>query len=251
MNELISVEDLNVYYSSKDKSSNKPVLSKLSFNLNSGEILGVLGSSGAGKSSLIKAIAAYCNLEGAKAQVLSHDLLHMVSAQKIKLRQEIGYIFQEYSLIESCTAVENVLFARLGKMNGLRSFLGLYPKAEFTKACEALRAVDMEPYILSKVSCLSGGQKQRVAIARVLYQHPQLILADEPVSSLDPARAEIIMSLLCEKARSNKIGVLVNLHDVDLALKYCDKILALKQGKIFLYDEAKKLSKQELEASYV
>lgn len=251
MKELIKVEDLKVYYSSKDKSLDKPVLSKLSFSLKAGEILGVLGASGAGKSSLIKAIAGYCTLEAAKAQVLSYDLLHLSSSQKLKLRRDIGYIFQEYSLIESCSAVENVLFARLGNMNGLKSFLGLYPKSEFVAACAALESVDMGSYILSKVAQLSGGQKQRVAIARVLYQHPQLILADEPVSSLDPARAEIIMSLLCEKARSNTIGVLVNLHDLSLALKYCDKILALKQGKPYLFDDARNLSREVLEACYV
>ena len=165
------------------------------------------------------------------------------------VRREIAFIFQDYNVLDNLYTVENVLTPYLAK----KSFFGLlagYTKKDYLEGLEYLRQVDLEEEAFRKSKYLSGGQKQRVAIAKALAQNPKLLLADEPVSSLDEKNTTLIMDTFKRLNKENKITVLINLHDVNLARKYSTKILGLKDGKILFYKDSDKVSDDEFEELY-
>ena len=166
------------------------------------------------------------------------------------VRREIGMIFQSYNLVERLTVIENVLHGRLGYKSIIAGILGIYSEEEKKEAFSFLERVNMTKYAYQKCSELSGGQKQRVGIARAIMQKPKLLLCDEPIASLDPKTAENIMDYLKKIVTELKITCIVNLHQVDIAKKYSDRIIALNKGEKIFDDKAEKLTEKMVEFIY-
>lgn len=223
---LLTVRALSASYRGDDCA-----LESVSFSLQKGERVAVIGSSGSGKSTLLKCInGSLVPREGELR--FGHQLLSALSPRALrKLRRSIGFIFQEYNLIGRKTVIENVLYGRLGFKNFWQSLFSLYTDEEYRAAVTALRAVSLSEKCFARADELSGGQKQRVAIARILVQNPLLLMADEPVSALDPVSAENVLGLFCRINEEHGISLLANLHDVRLARRYFPRIIALKQGR--------------------
>lgn len=165
------------------------------------------------------------------------------------MRQKIGMIFQQFNLIKRLSVLNNVLCGRLGYVSTLRSIFYSFSKKDIQLALECLDRVGLKNYATKRADTLSGGQQQRVAIARVLAQKPEVILADEPVASLDPRTARIIMDLLKKINREENITVIVNLHVVELAKEYADRIIGLTKGRI-VFDEAASLLDEHFKTIY-
>ncbi len=224
---MLEITDLIKIYD-----SNEEALSGVSVSTSGNEIVAIIGPSGAGKSTLIKCInrlieptAGSIVLDGTELTTLSEDELRRV-------RRDIGMVYQEYNLVERLTVMENVLSGRLGYLNTWRSILRRYPSKDVSRAYEILDIVGMDGHEDDRVDELSGGQRQRVGIARAILQDPKILLADEPTSSLDPETSHAVMELLSETAKSNDVPVLINIHEVELALEYADQVIGLSGGKI-------------------
>lgn len=226
---MLKLNNVSVSYDGK-----KNVLENINLEIHKGEWVGVIGRSGSGKSTLLRSINLLTKPKGD----IFIDSDNIVNANKIKLRKlrrKIAFIFQDYNLIDSLTVLENVLTSRLGYQNFLQSLFGIYSEKDYERANKALDRLGLAEKIYEKARNLSGGQKQRVAIAKALCQDADIILADEPVSSLDPSTTIQIMDyfkLIHEK--KNKT-IITNLHQIEIAKKYCQRIVAIKDGNI-IYD---------------
>ena len=215
----------------------KTVLHGVNLDVNEGEMVGLIGASGSGKSTLIRLI---CGLERMDRETDGRIALFGKKTQENGrfsehcecLRCDVGVIFQQFNLINRLSLLTNVLAGRLGRISRWRGSLGLFPQADKVKALQALERVGMIEQAHQRASTLSGGQQQRGAIARVLTQEARLILADEPIASLDPASAKLVMSTLREINRSDRATVIVSLHQIDHAFEHCDRIIALKGGAV-------------------
>lgn len=207
-------------------------LKNISLSIEEGEFVGIIGLSGSGKSTLLKTINGLVKLSRGDIYVRDYHLDNISNKSLRSLRKEMGFIFQDYNLIESETVIENILMGRLGYKSHLQAMLGLYSNQDYIKSMHSLEKVNLSEKAFVKAKTLSGGQKQRIAIARALTQEPKIILADEPVSSLDRNSAESVMTCFRKVNREDKITVITNLHDVALAKKYCSRIIGLRDGKI-------------------
>ena len=209
-------------------------LKELSLTVEQGERVAVIGASGSGKSTLLKAINL---LQRPYAGEVVFDGKNLCALNKHELREarkRIGFVFQDYNLIDRLTVLENVLLGRLGHKNVAETLFNRYTDKEYDSALLALKHVNLTDKRLVRADELSGGQKQRVAIAKTLCQRPELLLADEPVSSLDRATARTVMDIFQKVNEKKNITLIINLHDVQLAVDYCPRIVALKDGrKIF------------------
>ncbi len=226
------------------------VIKDISFTLSKGEAIAVIGSSGSGKSTLLKTINCTVPINKGKIIYNSQDVSKLKARQLRKLRRDISYIFQDYNLIDNKLVLENVLLGRLGHKSFFSSLFGLYSSNEIENAYKSLEAVGLIDKYKSRADQLSGGQKQRVAIARSLVQGSNLLIADEPVSSLDPIIAEKILELFCQINTDRNISIIASLHDVHLAKKYFKRIIALKNGEIFFDDNSFLLTDDILEKIY-
>ncbi|HCD2607678.1 TPA: phosphonate ABC transporter ATP-binding protein [Citrobacter koseri] len=207
-------------------------LHAVDLNISSGEMVALLGPSGSGKSTLLRHLSGL--ITGDKAPGCHVELLGRTVQREGKLARDIrksrahtGYIFQQFNLVNRLTVLENVLIGALGSTPFWRTC--------FSWFTQALTRVGMAHFAHQRVSTLSGGQQQRVAIARALMQQAKVILADEPIASLDPESARIVMDTLRDINQTDGITVVVTLHQVDYALRYCERIVALRQGHVF-YD---------------
>jgi phosphonate transport system ATP-binding protein len=207
----------------------------VSFRLRKGELVSVIGPSGAGKSTLLRCINRM--IEASSGQIVfdGRDVRQLRRRELRMLRRRISMIFQHYNLVHRLTTIENVLHGRLGYKSTLAGMLGSYSEGEKQKALNVLAQLGIIEFAYVRTDQLSGGQKQRVGIARALVQDPLLVLCDEPVASLDPKSARVIMGYLRAIADSLGITCLVNLHQVDYALEYSDRIIALRSGEM-VYD---------------
>ena len=227
MIEVAKVEDLS--FAHEDASF--PALEQVSLSLASGETVALLGPSGAGKTTLMTLLDG--RLRGWKGRVsvlgsgFSPDL-----APPRQRRADTGFIFQEFALVERSTALRNVLNGRLGRTPVLRALIGQPSKHDLDVASLALSDCRISDLAERRVDSLSGGQRQRVAIARCLAQEPRLILADEPVSSLDPARAAEILALLTSTARARGATVLFSSHQPELARRFAERTVGMRNGRI-------------------
>jgi len=218
-----------------------PVLDNVSFKLKRGEMVALIGASGSGKSTLIRAIAgllpvdaARPGLEGAgHITVLGHQIQRggRINCSR-SLRARIGVIFQQFNLVPRLPLLTNVCFGLLGRLPVARGTLGRFSDDDKRVAMQALTRVGIADHALRRASDLSGGQQQRAAIARSLVQGAELLIADEPIASLDPASSRRVMDLLADMNRDDGLTVLVSLHQVEYAMKYCPRTIALKDGKI-------------------
>lgn len=205
-------------------------LAGVSFGVGSGEFCVVLGPSGSGKSTLLRAVNG---LTVPDAGVIRIGGCALSPRTLNDLRRRVAMIYQHYALVERATVAHNVMAGALAGMPVWRAMLGLFPARDRRKACELLAAVGLEPaHLIRRVGELSGGQRQRVGIARAFMSDPQVILADEPVASLDPQTSRDIMGLLRSEARERGATVVCSLHQMDLAAEFADRIVALRQGEI-------------------
>lgn len=206
-------------------------LDDVSFNVRPGEFVTIIGASGAGKSTLLRCINRL--IEPSFGSVL-FDGLDMTALGKRDLRrarQRISMIFQHYNLVYRMSAIENVLHGRLGYKSTVAGALGLYSEEEKELAFRVLDQVGLADFAYTRADQLSGGQKQRVGIARALVQEPLLMLCDEPIASLDPKSSRTVMERLRWVSDELNIACLVNLHQVDFALEFSDRIIALSKGR--------------------
>lgn len=232
----------------KSLPNGRKLLDGISFTVRKGEFVGILGPSGAGKTLTIRCLNGL--LKPDDGSVLLHnggskmyDICSVSKKDLRILRQKIGVIFQGFHLVKRLSALENVMIGRLGQMNTLRSLLYGFTDKEAGQALLALEQVKIAHLASAKVSSMSGGEMQRVAIARAIFQRPSLLLADEPISNLDPSNAKSIMKLI--RPLSEDIPVIGVFHQPEMTAKYCTRVIAIKDGKI-IYDGDPKLSIDKL-----
>jgi|SRR6056297_600023 len=224
---LLKLENLSKTYKTGDKA-----LKDINLEVNKGDFISVIGSSGAGKSTMIRCINRLIEPnKNSHIYLENEDLVSLDQKKMRKARRKIGMIFQEFNLVERLTVMENLLSGRLGYTSTFNSIFRRFKKDEINNAYELLDRVGLRDMVNKKATELSGGQRQRVGIARALMQDPKILLADEPTSSLDPEIGENIIKLIREITKERNNTVLINIHDVDLALEYSDRIIGLKNGK--------------------
>ena len=210
----------------------KPVLRGIDLAIAAEGITAIIGPSGTGKSTLIRCINRL--VEPTAGEILLHgqDLAKLRGKSLRLARRRIGMVFQEYNLVERLTVMENVLSGRLGYVPLWRAWLRKYPEADIAHAFELLDAVGLPEHATRRADALSGGQRQRVGIARALMQGPELLLADEPTSSLDPKTAVEVMELLARLTAAAGVPVIVNIHNVDLARRFASRIIGMSDGAV-------------------
>jgi phosphonate transport system ATP-binding protein len=204
----------------------------LDLEIADGEFVVIVGLSGAGKSTLVRAINGLVPLTSGRLEVNDTDVTRLSRRQLRDLRAGIGMIFQSFNLVNRTTVLNNVLMGRLHHVATWRTLLGLYPKADVEIAMQSLERVEIVEKAYVRASNLSGGQRQRVGIARALAQQPRVLLADEPVASLDPPTSHVVMRDLQRINRELGITTIVNLHFLDLATAYADRIIGLRAGEL-------------------
>lgn len=213
-----------------------PVLDGITLSLQRGEMVALIGASGSGKSTLIRAIAGLIPIDGGGAgriEVMGQPIQQDGRLNRNRsLRVRVGVIFQQFNLVPRLSLLTNVCFGLLGRLPILRGTFGLFSATDKRVAMQALARVGIAEHALKRASDLSGGQQQRAAIARSLVQGAELLIADEPIASLDPASSRRVMDLLADMNRNDGLTVLISLHQVEYALKYCTRTIALKAGKV-------------------
>ncbi|MDD2925495.1 phosphonate ABC transporter ATP-binding protein [Rhodoferax sp.] len=234
----------------KEYQPGKPVLKGIDLGFEGAALTAIIGPSGTGKSTLIRCIN---RLVEPSAGAIKLDGVNLVTLRGDALRQarsRIGMVFQEYNLVERLTVMENLLTGVLGKTPAWKAWLRKFEAVDIQRAWEMLDVVGLQDFANARADSLSGGQRQRVGISRAVMQHPALLLADEPTSSLDPKTSVEIMELLKKVAVSKGIPVIVNMHDVDLARRFADRVVGMSGGHV-VYDGAPDgLNDQVLKAIY-
>ena len=209
----------------------------------------LLGPSGAGKSTLLRCINGLVNIDSGQIDI-DNVVLPRQPQQLREFRKSIGMIFQQFNLIKRISVLENVLYGRLGYTSLAQSLLTRFTNADYEIACQYLDKVGLYDKRFHKAGQLSGGQQQRIAIARALVQCPKVLLADEPVASLDPKTSLMILDLLTKISEEEKISLVLTLHSVELALQYSQQIIGLNQGKVIARYDTTKTNAQELYSVY-
>lgn len=208
----------------------------VSFSVNHGEFVAILGPSGAGKSTLLRCLNRLIPRTAGEIRIHGEDITRCRGRALLKLRSDVGMVFQQFNLVPRLTVFENVLAGRLSlcsnRLWSIGSVFRIFKDTEKQKAFDALTQVGISHLAAKRADSLSGGQQQRVAIARTLAQEPRVVLADEPVASLDPASSHRVMGILKKICESRAIPVLINLHQVDLAEQYADRIIGIQDGSL-------------------
>ncbi len=199
-----------------------------------GELVALLGPNGSGKSTLLRCVARLLDVDAGTVVVDGAELTALRGAALRRVRPALGMVFQRSCLVRRRSAADNVAAGSLGRHPGLRTALGMLPAAERTRAVELLAQVGLAAVAGQRADTLSGGQAQRAAVARALAQRPTVLLADEPVASLDPDAATGVMALLRDLAHDEGLAVLCVLHQPDLAVAFADRIVALDRGRVVL-----------------
>ncbi|MBS4786340.1 MAG: phosphonate ABC transporter ATP-binding protein [Clostridiales bacterium] len=210
-------------------------LKDINLTIEQGEFVAIIGLSGAGKSTLIRTINRMHDVNAGQLTVDGVDVMGLRGAALRSFRRGIGMIFQSFNLVTRTTVIKNVLTSRVPDLPFWRALLGAYTREDKLEALEALDKVGILDKAFVRADQLSGGQQQRVALARTLAQNPKIILADEPVASLDPVTAKQVMDDFRRINQEMNITVLINIHHVDLALQYADRVIGIKAGEV-VYD---------------
>ncbi len=229
MSDGLRIEQLRVSY------GRHVALAGISLHVRPGEFVGVIGRSGAGKSTLLRAINRLAPVSGGRILVDGRDVLGLKGRDLRAWRAQAAMIFQQYHLVGRLDVITNVLIGATFGRPAWRTLLKIFTAADTTLALQMLERMGMENTALQRVDTLSGGQQQRVAIARALMQRPKLILADEPIASLDPVNADAVMQSLRDINRQERISIIASLHDLDYARAYCGRIVGVGAGEI-LFD---------------
>lgn len=242
---MLRVENLTKVYPNGTQA-----LKNVSFEVADGEFLAVIGLSGSGKSTLLRCINRLIEPTAGKIYWNDQELTSASSAEMRKVRRQIGMVFQQFNLVKRSSVITNVLAGRLGYVNSLSSSLHLFSEADHQKALTSLDQVDLEGKAHVRADSLSGGQQQRVGIARALMQDPKLILADEPVASLDPVLAHSILKYLEKLNKEKGITVICSLHFLDLVHRYATRAIALKDGELVFRGLPKEIDDAQFKAIY-
>lgn len=240
---LVTVRDLSVAYDTTT------VLDGVDLDLFPGEMVALLGASGSGKSTLMRSLTGFAPISAGSARVAGHDVTNLARGELRTLRSDVGQVFQQFNLIPRLSVMTNVL---AGALHGAGSInlVGGFSTAHRRRALELLDRVGIAHKANEPARSLSGGQQQRVAIARALMQQPKVILADEPVASLDPKLADSVLGLLREIATEDGIPVLVSLHVLPLALAHSDRIIGLRHGRMLVAGATSQLDAAALAPLY-
>ena len=242
---MIKFENVSVTYPGGVKA-----LKDLNLEIKDGDFIIIVGLSGAGKSTLLRTVN---NLVKPSTGSVYLENKNVTSAKKRELKQirsQIGMIFQTFNLVNRSTVLKNVLTGRLSNISTFRSILGLWPKEQKQMAFEALNQVEILEKAYVRASNLSGGQQQRVGIARALSQKPKVMLADEPVASLDPITSRVVMSYLKKINTELGITTIDNLHFLDLAKEFGDRLIGLRDGKLVFDGNVNDVSDEDFENIY-
>ncbi|MEE9259271.1 MAG: phosphonate ABC transporter ATP-binding protein [Nitrospinaceae bacterium] len=235
---------------SKTYKDGTPALNNVSFSLKPGEFAVVLGKSGAGKSTLIRCINRLVEPSGGRVFLDDEEITGASPASLRSLRRRIGMVFQQYNLVKQLSVKTNALCGRLGTLSSWAGLVNYFPAPDTERLQHILDDLEIGGKLHQRADTLSGGQQQRVGIARALMQEPELILADEPVSSLDPASARNIMDILRRINRDRGVTVLCNLHLPELAKEYGGRALVLRSGEIVFDGPPEDLDLKNLDALY-
>lgn len=248
MDELfLEVRDLSYIY----KNNRHASLYGINLQMKEGEHAALLGSSGAGKTTLMKCISLLNKPQSGQVKIDNYQIWPTLTIHNDNTsKSQIAMIFQEYALSEKLSAIDNVLIGCLGRVPRFPSYWGYYPKEEKEFAFHCLHKVNLTNEAYQMVSQLSGGQRQRVAIARALAQRPRLVLADEPVSNLDPPLRWKIMILLKKLCEEEKITLLASLHFLDLVEEFTNRVIGIKKGRIIYCENTEKLTNDDIENIY-
>ena len=225
-------------------------LDDVTLKIEQGEFVGIIGLSGAGKSTLLRSVNRMHDITSGSLMVNESEVKDLKGKQLRTLRRDIGMIFQSFNLVSRTTVVRNVLMANVPDMSFMRTLFGIYRNEDKVKALEALDKVGILDKAYIRADQLSGGQQQRVALARTLAQNPKIILADEPVAALDPITAKQVMVDFQKINKDMNISILINIHHVELALEYADRIIGVRAGKIVYDGPSKDVTKEVLETIY-
>jgi phosphonate transport system ATP-binding protein len=253
---ILEIKDLHKSYH-----SNTPVLRGVSLKIEQGEFVGVIGLSGSGKSTLLRCInrlidatsgqilipRALLGTDGGRATA---DVLKLAPQELRLLRRKVGMVFQQFNIVKRLPVIDNVLSGGLGYQPALPSILRVFSKNEKRRALTNLKRVGLLDHAYKRADALSGGEQQRVAIARTLMQHPAIILADEPVASLDPKLSRVVLDILKRVCREDGITALVSLHTLELTREYADRVIGLKQGQVFFDGPTGELNEAVVDSVY-
>ena len=245
----IEVQGLNKTFHAGAKA-----LDNVSLQVADGEMVALLGASGSGKSTLLRHLAGFVAGDAGQGSVVVNGQLIQrngrLSRQVRSARAGIGFVFQQFNLVGRLPVITNVLTGLLPRVPLWRSLTRWFLRDEVRQGLEALAQVGIDDYAFQRASTLSGGQQQRAAIARTLVQNARVILADEPIASLDPESSRRVMATLAHINRSRKVAVVVSLHQVDVALRYCPRVVALRHGKVVYDGRAADLTPEMLRVLY-
>ena len=242
---MIKFDNVNKVYS-----NGLHALKNVSLEIKQGEFVAIIGLSGAGKSTLLRTINRMHDISEGSLTVNGQEVNDLSGKDLRKFRRKVGMVFQSFNLVTRTTVINNVLTSRVPDMPLWKSIIGLYSKEDKVIALEALDKVGILDKAYVRADQLSGGQQQRVALARTLAQKPEIILADEPVAALDPITATQVMDDFKKINKELNMSVLINIHHVDLALKYADRVIGIKAGEIVYDGAAKDVTNEVLKQIY-
>lgn len=241
------IEFKNVY---KTYPNGFTALKNINLQIEQGEFVAIIGLSGAGKSTILRCINRMHDVTQGTLTVDDVDVMTLKGKTLRKFRRKVGMIFQSFNLVSRSTVIKNVLTADVPDMPFWRVLFGVFTKEQKMRALESLDKVGILDKAYTRCDQLSGGQQQRVALARTLNQNPSIILADEPVASLDPITAKQVMSDFVRINKEYNISILLNIHHVDLALNYCDRVIGVRAGEIVFDGPAKSITQEQLDMVY-
>lgn len=246
-----SSADTRIRFDNVDKSfHDNEVLHDISFTASAGEFIALVGPSGAGKSTLLRLINGIHRPTSGSITVLGTSPADCSRRDLQRLRTRVGFIFQQFGLVGRVTALENVLMGALSQLKAPRYGIVTYPRAMRERAVEMLDRVGLADQRFQRCDTLSGGQQQRVAIARTLMQDADIVLADEPVASLDPTASVDVLEMLRRLSREDGFTVVCSLHQVDLALAHSDRVVAVREGHIILDQTTAETSESDIKSVY-
>jgi phosphonate transport system ATP-binding protein len=229
---MLRLEDLTKRYRTGDLA-----LDGVALDVPAGQVMALIGPSGAGKSTLIRCVNRLVEPSAGRVFLGETEITGLGRRDLRRARQRMGMIFQEFALVERLTVMENVLSGQLGRVGFWRSYFRRFPGDAVEQAYATLERVGLSEHVNKRADALSGGQRQRVGIARALVQNPDILLVDEPTASLDPKTSRQIMRLVCELCAERGLAAVINIHDVQLAQLFVQRIVGLRAGRV-VYDGA-------------